>query len=177
MTTFDEYVAHELANLLPMIEAAEFAKLKADIAKQGILIPIMPFEGKILDGRNRYKAAKEVGHRFKPENFNEFAGTYDQAHAFVVSTNLQRRQLTNAQKQDFVRKMIEKYPGLSNRRIARDYCGGMSHATIAAVREKMVMPPEVVRFERFKEAWEDLEDGHRAEFVKTFEADIRDLLA
>jgi len=40
--TFDysDLVAHELANLLPMIDDVNFANLKADIEKNGILEPI-----------------------------------------------------------------------------------------------------------------------------------------
>ena len=52
----------------------------------------------------------------------------------------------------------------------------MSPTTVAAVREKMVRPPELVKFERFKETWEELDDNYRAEFVKTFVADIRELM-
>jgi len=51
---------HELANLLPMIDDVNFANLKADFEKNGILEPILLFEGKILDGRNRYRAGKAV---------------------------------------------------------------------------------------------------------------------
>jgi len=56
----DNLEAHELANLLPMIDDANFANLKADIEKNGVLEPILIFEGRILDGRNRYRAGKEV---------------------------------------------------------------------------------------------------------------------
>jgi len=168
--------AHELANLLPMAEDVDYRRLRDDIARHGIRIPIMLFEGKILDGRNRYKAAKECGHVFEPRNFSEFSGSYDDAHAFVVSTNLQGRQLSNAQKQDFIRKMIEKYPALSNRQLAKEKCGGMSHTTVGTVREKMIRPPERIKFQKFMDQWEDLEDGYRVEFAKTFRADLLELL-
>ena len=101
--------AHELSDLLPMIDDANFANLKADIAKNGILEPILIFEGRILDGRNRYRAGKEVG-RLTPAKFKMFEGTYAEAEAYVFSTNFLRRQMTNAQKQEVIRKMIEKYP-------------------------------------------------------------------
>lgn len=56
---------HELANLLPMIEGIKFAELKEDIRKNGILELIKLFEDRILDGRNRHKAGKEVGYRLR----------------------------------------------------------------------------------------------------------------
>src|SRR5690349_10273152 len=105
-----DYIPHELADLLPMMEKSEFEGLKADIAKRGILDPIVLFQGKILDGRNRYKAGKEVGHKFVPDNFKAFTGIYAEAEAFVFSSNLHRRHMTNAQKQEFIKKMIDKYP-------------------------------------------------------------------
>jgi ParB-like chromosome segregation protein Spo0J len=65
----DDYaslVPHELANLLPMQSASEFANLKADIAANGLLQPIWLFEGRILDGRNRYRACRELNYSFGP---------------------------------------------------------------------------------------------------------------
>jgi ParB-like nuclease family protein len=167
--------AHELADLLPMIDGVNFENLKADIAKNGILEPILLFEGRILDGRNRYRAAKEVG-TLTPANFKAFDGTYVEAEAFVFSTNFLRRQMTNAQKQEVIRKMIEKYPNDSNRQIARR-CGISSHASVGAVREKMLAPsPDQKKFCDFCKTWDALAEIRREEFVRLFAPDIRELL-
>jgi len=167
---------HELANLLPMIDGAAFENLKADIAKNGILEPIILFEGQILDGRNRYRAGKELG-VLRSANFKEFEGTYAEAEAYVFSTNFLRRQMTNAQKQEVIWKMIEKYPGDSNRQIARR-CGISSHASVGAVREKMLAPsPDQKKFTEFCKTWDALSEARREEFVKLFAPDIRELLA
>src|SRR5262249_27318002 len=112
-----EYEIHPFANMFPMIEGDEFEQLKRDIAKKGIHQPIVVVAGKILDGRNRYKAGREVGHRFTPENFKPFTGNEAQAKAFVISTNIHRRHLNNAQKQDFVKKLIIENPMASARQI------------------------------------------------------------
>lgn len=78
-----EYEAHALANLLPMMKEEEFANHKADIKSQGILQRITLYNDgsglKILDGRNRYKAAKEVGLNFTAANFKTFTGTLVEA--------------------------------------------------------------------------------------------------
>jgi ParB-like chromosome segregation protein Spo0J len=95
---YDQLLAHELASLMDLIEGRAFEDLKADIKKQGILTPIVLYEGKILDGRNRYRAAKAVGHKFVGANFEVFEGDLAAAEAFVFSVNAQRRQMTNAQK-------------------------------------------------------------------------------
>jgi ParB-like chromosome segregation protein Spo0J len=97
---YDNLIPHELANLLPMIEGSKFAELKEDIRKNGILEPIKLFEDRILDGRNRWKAGKEVSYKFTANDFEVFEGDYAAAEAYVFSTNFLRRQLTNAQKND-----------------------------------------------------------------------------
>jgi ParB-like chromosome segregation protein Spo0J len=123
-----------------MIRGPEFENLKADIAKQGVLVKIMLFRKnadetlgslRVLDGRNRLKAACEVGFALTDAHFDEFSGSYAEAEAYVLSTNFHRRQLTNAQKQEVIRAVIEKHPAASNRQIAR-LCNLSSHATVAA---------------------------------------------
>jgi ParB-like chromosome segregation protein Spo0J len=173
------YVPHPLANLFPMIKGTEFDNLKADIAKQGILQPITLYDDgsglKILDGRNRFAAGKAVGYKFTAANFKEFKGTPAEAEAFVISTNVHRRHLTNSQKQEFIRTLIEKYPGSSNRQIAR-ICQ-QSHVTVGQVRERLLNPPELKKFEEFKTTFDELPDDQRRAFVKEFEADLRELLS
>jgi hypothetical protein len=172
---FSDLTAHELANLLPMIDDVNFANLRADIEKNGILEPILIFEGKILDGRNRYRAAKAVG-RLSSGKFKVFEGSYAEAEAYVFSTNFLRRQMTNAQKAEVIRKMIEKYPDDSNRQIARR-CAISSHASVGAVREKMLAPsPDQKKFTDFCKTWDALTETRREEFVKLFAPDIRELL-
>jgi len=176
-TTFANLVAHELANLLPMIDGNRFAELREDICKNGILEPIKLFEGRILDGRNRYKAGKEIGYRFSAEDFEVFEGDYAAAEAYVFSTNFLRRQLTNAQKNEIIKTMIEKYPGESNRQIARR-CGLNSHTQVLLVRKKLSEPTqEQKKFTDFCETWDQLPEYHREAFVKEFAPDIRELLA
>lgn len=86
---------HEVANIFPMMSAEEFDALKLDIAQNGLIEPIWTYDGKIIDGRNRYNACQEVG--IKPQ-FREYAGQGGAALvAFVVSLNLKRRHLNQGQ--------------------------------------------------------------------------------
>ena len=86
---------HDLADQLPMMSNLEFDSLKEDIKENGLEEPIMLFEGKILDGRNRYRACLEVA--VEPV-FKEFEGDREEAEKFSASSNLMRRHLTKSQK-------------------------------------------------------------------------------
>lgn len=85
---------HEVANLFPLMQGEEYEQLKADIAANGLLEPIWTHQGKIIDGRNRYRACVELG--VSPA-FRQWDGNGSLV-AFVVSLNLKRRHLTSSQK-------------------------------------------------------------------------------
>lgn len=88
-----EYQFHDFANLFPLIEGEEFLALVDDIRAHGVREPIWLYEGKILDGRNRYRAAIEAGAEF---NTREYEGDKPLEH--VVSLNLHRRHLNESQR-------------------------------------------------------------------------------
>jgi ParB-like chromosome segregation protein Spo0J len=170
---FLNFTAHALANMFPMMEEREFQELKRDIQAQGILEPIRLFEGKILDGRNRYAAAKACGHTFTLSDFVQWEGTPSEAEQWVISTNLHRRHLSAKQKQQMVRERIVRPPEMSNRQIAKLL--GVSHTMVADERERTLNPPELKRFADFKRTWEGLSDEHREMFVREFNRDIADI--
>jgi hypothetical protein len=171
---FLSFLAHPLANMFPMIEGSAFEELKRDIATQGILEPIRLYQGMILDGRNRYAAAKLVGHQFTLDDFVEWEGTLAEAEAWVISTNLHRRQLTTKQKQDLITNMVRKNPGLSDREIARP--DRVSNSTVGAARERLVHSPEVRRYEALKSQWKKFSDAECMTFVKENLADVKYLV-
>ena len=88
-----EYEYHELANIFPLIEGEEFEKLVDDIKANGLLTPIVLYEGQLLDGRNRFNACLEAG--IQPL-FLEYEGNNPLNH--VVSLNLTRRHLSESQR-------------------------------------------------------------------------------
>ncbi|HMA70224.1 MAG TPA: hypothetical protein VKP67_01840 [Xanthobacteraceae bacterium] len=52
---------HLLANIFPLLKGADFDALVADIQAHGARDKITMYEGKILDGRNRYRALVKIG--------------------------------------------------------------------------------------------------------------------
>ena len=88
-----EYEFHELANIFPLIEGREFDELVNDIREIGQREPIVLFDGKILDGRNRYRACKVAG---VPIRSTAYSG--DDPVRYVISLNLRRRHLDETQR-------------------------------------------------------------------------------
>jgi N6-adenosine-specific RNA methylase IME4 len=86
------YEYHPLAEVFPLLEGEAFDALAADIKARGLIDAITTHDGKILDGRNRYRACEAAG--VTPE-FVEWDGD---PLAFVISVNLKRRHLTPSQR-------------------------------------------------------------------------------
>jgi ParB-like chromosome segregation protein Spo0J len=82
---------HPICLLVPSADEDELQNLIDDIRAHGLLDPIVLFENRILDGRNRAAACEiaDVAPRYV-----EFEGTREEALVFVVSHNLKRRHLT-----------------------------------------------------------------------------------
>lgn len=166
------YSYHPFANQLPMIEGQDFENMKASIRQNGILEPIRLLQGMILDGRNRYAAAKAVGHQFTAKDFREWDGRPEEAEAWVLETQLNRRNLTQKQKQEMVRARIKRSPDMSNRQIAKLLC--VSHTMVADERERTANPPEKKKFDQHCAQWEGLPEEYRLEFVRRFNPDLCD---
>jgi ParB-like chromosome segregation protein Spo0J len=88
---------HELANAFRLIEGSDFDDLVADIRQYGQREPITLFEGKILDGRNRYRACLKAGLASQVIVI-DFLDDYEAARAFVISANLRRRHMDESQR-------------------------------------------------------------------------------
>jgi phage N-6-adenine-methyltransferase len=86
---------HEVANIFPMMSAEEFESLKQSITKNGQRVPIYTFEGRIVDGRNRYRACLDLGVSPWFEEWNGEGLLCD----FVWDLNAERRDLDKGAKQ------------------------------------------------------------------------------
>jgi hypothetical protein len=84
---------HPLAGLFPIMTDAELDELGEDMLKHGQREPIWLYEGKILDGRNRYRACLMKG--IEPVATETRVAD---PLAFVISLNLKRRHLDASQR-------------------------------------------------------------------------------
>ena len=84
---------HPLSLLFPLVTGTEFEALVEDIRRNGVQEPVVLHDGKILDGRNRCRAAEAAGCPYptKPYDGVDPLG-------YVVSANIHRRHLNETQR-------------------------------------------------------------------------------
>ena len=129
--------------LLPPLSEEEYAALKEDIAKRGVLVPVEYDEdGNILDGHHRVRACEELGIKNWP-SIVRIGMSEDEKAEHVLKLNIARRHLPKEWKQEKAKELREQ--GWSYRRIANIL--GVDHATIIGwLRDSggENSPPEVV---------------------------------
>jgi len=124
---------HELANAFPLLTGEAFDELKADIQKNGQIDPVVMFEGKILDGRNRWRAMQDLGLAHKEIKLGKDVDPV----AWVWSKNAVRRQLTVAQKALAATKLVTAKQG-DNRHTVEGKTTLKQAADLAGVAERTV---------------------------------------
>jgi len=82
---------HQAANIFPL-DDEHTDELARDIKSNGLRLPIVTLDGKILDGRRRFMACRIAGVTPRFEQSDT-----DDPVAFVLSLNLHRRHLTVSQ--------------------------------------------------------------------------------
>ena len=87
---------HEIANIFPMMTGDDYNALKDDIEANGLIESVVIYEGKILDGRNRYRACKELDFGLTTMGVDTYDG--DDPVGYVTSKNLIRRHLDISQR-------------------------------------------------------------------------------
>jgi hypothetical protein len=157
--------AHELADLLPRMTDAEAAELRADIVSNGLLQPIVLYEGKVLDGRHRLGVCVQFN---KPMKFVTFKGTREKAAAFVISANLRRRNLTESQRAMIADRMAQFLKGQTAAKMRRTaHLPGQPRtraqketAALLKVGRRTVQQARKVRRTGTKALVKAVEDGH-----------------
>lgn len=95
---------HPIAGLFPLATKEELAALAEDISEHGQIETIEIYEGKILDGRNRYRACSEAGVEPRCEEWHTNGSS---PVDYVISKNLHRRHLTIPQRAALGVKLLD----------------------------------------------------------------------
>jgi ParB-like chromosome segregation protein Spo0J len=129
MTTLEP---HPFSKMFPPISQEDFDKLVADIKDNGLHHPVVRYQGKILDGNNRYRACGQAG--VEPK-FADFEGTDAQAQAYVISANIHRRHLSPEKRRELIAALLKGDPTKSNRQLAET--AKVSHHIVGEVRSDL----------------------------------------
>ena len=95
---------HPLAEIFPLIAGSKFDALVASVRKNGLVDPIILYEGRILDGRNRHLACVAAG--VEPR-FESYVG--EDLVGFVRAKNMMRRNLTPSQRANATAKPMHYF--------------------------------------------------------------------
>lgn len=127
---------HPAANLFPMMDEEQYSALKADIKENGLIEAIWFCEGKILDGRNRWRACNELN--ISPD-VKEYTG--NDPIGFVVSLNLKRRHLNSSQRA-IVALEVERLLAVQAKERQRVYYGNQYEpAPVQIIAQVQEEPP------------------------------------
>lgn len=92
----DDLEDHPLAELMPDLHNEDWSSFLEGVDRDGrIHNPITLYEGKVLDGRHRVRAAQFCGF---PLHSRTFKGTKEEAARFVFSENVVRRHMDGSQR-------------------------------------------------------------------------------
>ena len=115
---------HAVADLFPLMRGEAFDELAADIRKNGLREPILvDAEGRILDGRNRYRACLQAG--VEPR-FVQWQGEGPLAE-LGLSLNLRRRHLDESQRAMVAARLAKLMEADATKRRGRKKFGADLH--------------------------------------------------
>lgn len=159
-----QYEFHPISEIFPLLEGKEFEDFCGDLEANGLHEPIVLYQGKILDGRNRYRGC--VARKLKAR-FEKFTGK--DPIAFVLSKNLHRRHLDTSQRAMVGARIatLDQGEKESNGRDLSDRQGCRSGqisqgkaAKVMNVSERMVRDARKVQEEAVPEISEQVEAGN-----------------
>jgi hypothetical protein len=96
---------HEVCLAFPLMDEENFKELCEDIKAHGLRNDIVTYQGKIIDGRNRYHACQKVGVPPRMREWDEKGSLAE----YVISMNLKRRHLTASERAELGAKLMPQF--------------------------------------------------------------------
>jgi hypothetical protein len=119
-----------LSTAFPSMDDDDYAHLRDSIRRYGVREPVVTYQGKIIDGRHRWKAAQELGLPCPTVEWDGEGSVVD----FVIDKNLNRRHLTPSQRAAAAARLMPFFTEEAARRQHHDASANMDDAGKA--REK-----------------------------------------
>lgn len=150
--------------VMPPLSPEEYAALRADIERHGILVPIVvDQDGVILDGHHRAAIGADLG--IDVPKVTRTTASDDERRHIAYTLNLARRHLSREQVREIIRAELERDNTRPDRAIGR--LVGVDHKTVGAVRHavgkfptdaELVYHPDPAAeaaYLRIRDYWED----------------------
>lgn len=131
--------------VMPDLSPDDYAELKTDIQKRGVMVPVEYDEqGNILDGHHRIRICNELGIKDWPRVVR-VGMTEEQKREHARKLNMARRHLTRDQRQELIRQQLKDTPEKSDRQIAGAF--GVSHHTVNTQRKELESTGQIAQLE------------------------------
>ncbi len=140
-------------NLLDELSEAEFQALKGDIAKRGLVTPIIvdAATGQVVDGAHRLRACKELG--IEPTVIRRVFASEEARDEEALLLNMMRRQLGSVTAWGKAFAKLLEIRGVERGRLGRP-TNGETRMTLAEVAAELGVPERTARW-RIR-MWEEL---------------------
>jgi len=123
----------ELQEIIPPLSKDDYARLKEDVKKEGIQIPIQVLsDGTVIDGLHRWKIGKELGIKDIP--YTEKTINKEEALDLGITLNLNRRHLSYEQKKEIIEKLRKR--GLTQKKV--ESLADIPDSTISRLENKNI---------------------------------------
>ena len=142
---------HSMTRAFPPMDDAEYAALKADVAANGILQPLLVWQGAVVDGRHRLAAATELGISADRIPLRRLADDMPESAVvgLMIAANVQRRHLNQTQRAMIAARVERRRNDLTTvDSPTRAQRAGMFGVSVSLVRRADALtdtaPPELV---------------------------------
>lgn len=124
---------HPAASHFPLMSEAELDELARDIKERGLDQPVLMFEGKVLDGRNRLMACQKAEVEPRLADWDCRGGS---PASFVLSANVRRRHLSESQRAMLAAELLPLFEKEAHARRIATLKKGEKKPESAPVRER-----------------------------------------
>jgi hypothetical protein len=121
---------HPYADLFPLMSPSQLNDLANQIRQNGLHQPIVLYEDKILDGRNRFLACKKLWPEYTPnKKYEHYQG--DDPLGYVLDLNYHRRHMTASQRAALAAEIANLDLGVNRHTLDSQNCGSTTQTQAA----------------------------------------------